>query len=390
MKLKFALVAAILLLAVSLFAYEDGFLLGGNNCGTKYFNEDISRSFNKVFDVAITFNSINNANALISDRVGLVLDSNRAYAYDLKSGKEMWKYPADKELDENITSKPFSYDGKIYFTTLKVLYCLDEISGKILWRKNITETMGPVFRVSKGVMFMTSDDGKIYRISPESGEDVASPLSFKKTSPKNSLLIKDNYVVVTTDNSLTCYDLKKDKEIYTVQIPATASSYSPLISNDYIIVPSEESVVIYSIDKGKEKGRRKMPNSVSATPVTDGKYIYVACSDSKIYTLGFDKKLTMAGEGLATANIVDNFIALSDEAFIVSDSKGLITAYSLADQSVVWQFQPGMYSQGGVTAQIPGIGTADITAQTEFSFNVGSGNGGGQGMGRGGQGMGGR
>lgn len=397
MKFRFLLFAVLLFASCALFAAGDGFNAGVTNTGTNYFKEDLGKSFNKFLDVAVTFANISETSIVIEDTTAYLFDSNRIYAYDLNSGKESWKYPADKALDVNISCKPVAYENKIYFTTMDSLFCLDSKEGKVLWIKKIESTVSPIIKVSEGIIYISLDDGKIYRLSPADGSDAAEPLAVKKqNSGKNKMLINKDYIVTTQDNSLVCTDKKTGKMNFAVQIPSSAISFTPLLLDKYVVVTSGEQVVVYSLPNGREVGRRIMDEAVVTSPVTDGKYIYVPCFDSKVYALNFDKKLTVAWNDLETVETLESIIAVSDNQMIVADTKGLVSTYDLNTKSVIWQYQPGMYTQGGVTNQIPGMGNEDITAMREFTGNNGTsmngemggpGGPGGRG-GRGGRGMG--
>ena len=213
MRIKLLLILALVCVTCA-FAYSDGFLSGGNNAGTYYYNEDLSKPFMKAFDVKVELTNSSDVQSIITDKVAILVAADRIYAFD-KSGMELWKYPKDKAIDESITSTAISYNGNVFFTTLKTLFCLDEVTGKILWRKTIEQTLNPIFKVHDGVMYIALDDKKVHRINPATGEEAGTPIVYKSSSAKNNMLIKDNYLVVTAyDNKLTCHDLTKpDKHL---------------------------------------------------------------------------------------------------------------------------------------------------------------------------------
>lgn len=384
MRAKLILLAVILLSAMSLFAASDSFNAGVTNTGANYFKDDLGKPFGKVIDVAVNFSNISETSIVITDNVAVLFDSDRIYSYDLSTGKESWKYPTDKVMDSAITCSPCAFNGKVYFTTIDTLFCLDELTGKMLWKKTIADTVAPIIKVADGIMYISLDDGKVYRLSVENGENVSDPLVINKQfNGKNKMLISGNNLVTTQDNSLVCTDIKTGKQKFIVQIPSSAISFTPLLLDKYLVVTSGEQIVAYNIANGREIGRKRMPEAVVASPVSDGKYIYVPCFDSKIYALNFDKKLSVAFDDLQTANNVESIIALSDKNILVVDTKGLVSSYDLVSKALVWQYQPGMYTQGGVMNAVPGMGKEDITALTEFSGNNGMSMGGNPGMGGG-------
>jgi len=371
MKIRFLSLIIVILSMLSVCLFAAGtYMVGGNPANTSYFNEDIKMPFKQVFDANIAFTNVNRAQSLVTKNVALAFDADRVFAYDINTGKAEWKYPTDKVLDTPITSNAMSYNGNIYFTTLSILYCLSEDTGKILWRKTIPQTLNTIINVSNDIMYVSTDDKRVYRINAATGEDVATPIVFKSQSSKNNLIIKDNNLIVTNyDNALVCVDLNSpNKEKWSVTIPGTASSYSPVITGNYLYVTSEEQVVLYNISNGREIARCKLPATITAQPVTDGKQIYVGCSNSKIYSLDIAKKLSFVWNGVDTPNILTCFPYISQNELLTVDSKGLMASFDLNTKKTIWTFQPGMYTAGSMTTRVPGMGTKDITTVTSTTY----------------------
>ena len=391
MKIKL-LILALMVLCVGVYASDGAYLLGGDNQGSFNYSDDLSLPFKNHFDIPMTFDTTSSLQNIITDKAAIVFTASRIFSYELSSGKELWKYPKDQANSENISSTAFCYNGKVYFTASSYLYCMDELTGKIYWKKDVAGTLKPIIKVDKGVMYLTVSNGKVYRLNPETGESVASVVSLNSSNVVN-LLIKDNYIVAVKDNhEMVCVDLNKpDKIKFNMQVPGSAMRYSQSIVGDYIMVTSSEKVVLYSLSTGREYAKAVLPTDSTAAAISNGKEIFVSCING-VYSFKIEKskKLPEAYKSFQVPNTIKNFIAINDKNLIAQDAKGLITTYEIGTNKVVWQYQPGMYTAGGVTTTVPGVGTSDITVIQNYSTGGAGGNMGGGAGGRGGRNGGGR
>jgi outer membrane protein assembly factor BamB len=75
-------------------------------------------------------------------------DTERVICLDEKTGKELWTHPYKsiyRQIDRNRGPRatPTVHDGKVYsIGTMGDLFCLDAVTGKVLWQKNFIADFG--------------------------------------------------------------------------------------------------------------------------------------------------------------------------------------------------------------------------------------------------------
>ncbi len=83
------------------------------------------------------------------------------YAYDLKTGEQIWKYK-----NEVMKAPPVAQNGIVYFSnTLGYVYALDADSGEELGKKKLNGKLAPAGPVIvNDTLFVGSQDSKVYRL----------------------------------------------------------------------------------------------------------------------------------------------------------------------------------------------------------------------------------
>ncbi len=92
------------------------------------------------------------------NRVFLGTDYKRMYAIDLHSGKELWRFDTDGEVQ----SDPGVAAGVVYFgSTDQHVYALDAASGALKWKYKLDAWINTAPWLDDGVLYVGCDDGKV-------------------------------------------------------------------------------------------------------------------------------------------------------------------------------------------------------------------------------------
>ncbi len=93
------------------------------------------------------------------------------YALDLQSGKEVWRYRADKKEGLRLVGGPGVGDGLVVVGGLSgEVIALDRENGSERWRAKVSSEVIVAPAVSQGLVFVRSNDGRITAFDAASGE----------------------------------------------------------------------------------------------------------------------------------------------------------------------------------------------------------------------------
>lgn len=114
---------------------------------------------------------------------------------------------------------------------------------------------------------------------------------------------------------------------------------SPLVINNTIIAPSSNySVYALSMD-GKQLWKYETKNSVWATPVSDGKLVYVPSLDHTLYALNLSDG-SLAWKADLGSSLVSGPLLAKDGTLFQTTLNGSVVALKGADGSKVWTSKP--------------------------------------------------
>lgn len=156
------------------------------------------------------------------------------WTLDATTGKPVWKYESSGHPSgRGSSSTPAVHDGKIYAALSTNIYCIDEETGKEIWKTPLTRK-GPASSpmVAHGKVFI--QQGKLSAFDAQTGElawentDVksvnSSPNLWKKTVICNST--KD-LIGVSADTGETLWKT------------TGGGDATPVVSGDYVVTPSQ-------------------------------------------------------------------------------------------------------------------------------------------------------
>jgi outer membrane protein assembly factor BamB len=228
---------------------------------------------------------------------GLSADAERAYisngslvyAVDLKTGKEVWRYPAAADSKLLFYANPvLTADGQLLIGsagTKHPFVSLDPATGKEKWVESFTKAKGAWLAsplVLNEKIYAPNTDGFLY-ILDMSGKETADPIElggalWAAPSTDGALLY-----VTSLDHNFHIIDIATGKASAPIDLGGAAPS-SPVVASDGVYVGSFASTVEFVQSNGKHKVVATAQNWIWGTPVLDGNTLYYADLNGKIYS----------------------------------------------------------------------------------------------------------
>ena len=223
-------------------------------------------------------------------------------ALDKKTGKTLWRTERTVNFNDLVNGKPdregdwrkafstprvFESDGKpfLFSQGSKAFYAYDVFSGKELWRveepRTHTTSTTPVF--GNGMIYLCSGNpkGEVWAVRP-GGKGVVTETNVAWRAGHNvptrpSLLLVNDLIFMIDDTGFaSCLDAKTGQEIWRERVSGNYSA-SPLYGEGRIYFFSEEGrcVVIEATRQFKILAENKLGDGFMASAAVDGKALYL-------------------------------------------------------------------------------------------------------------------
>ncbi|HOU07680.1 MAG TPA: PQQ-binding-like beta-propeller repeat protein [Caldisericia bacterium] len=161
----------------------------------------------------------------------------KLYCLDAKTGKELWSFEAGGE----IRTSPTIYQGKLYFGCGKVrddnennsgknaLYCLDVLTGKLVWENPNKIDFESSPTVADGKVFIGSSDDTYYCFDANTG-DILWTIDSKNDFDGETTYFDGRIYFSTWDGIVRCVDPRSGDAIWTSEIDKAV--FGPLAIRD--------------------------------------------------------------------------------------------------------------------------------------------------------------
>ena len=183
--------------------------------------------------------------AASGDRLYLPGGDPAIYCLDALSGKVLWK----QAVSSQITATPTLAEGAVYLVTADAILALDSETGKLLWRAEINGTISSP-AVSSGRIFLGSDD-----------------------SP---------------DGHMNCFDAENGSLLWRAEMDGPVKS-SPLVLDGLVYFGTScDDGRIYALDASNGSVRWSYPANafiMSSASASDGT-LYIGSDDGRLYAFG--------------------------------------------------------------------------------------------------------
>ena len=227
------------------------------------------------------------------------------YAIDLTTGKQIWKFQADDELE----AAPLHYDGSLYVGSVNgTFYSLDaqtgqqkwvyEVGGKIIGSANIVEDL----KTYGSVVMFGSYDNNLYGLEAETGRLI---LEYPAKSYINgSIAVADNAAVFgSCDANIYQVPIADPNAVKTIDAGSYVAT-NPAIHNGIIYAGSYEGTFL-AADAKTQKTLWRFDESEDAflsAPAVNDAVVVVGCRDRNVYCLD-----RVMGKKLWVFSAQDNF-----------------------------------------------------------------------------------
>jgi outer membrane protein assembly factor BamB len=283
---------------------------------------------------------------------GLAADADRAYvsagsliyAVDLKTGSEVWRYPA--KVDANIlyfANPVLTTDGQLLIGGAGKNHnfiSLDSATGKEKWTKAFAGAQAgweasPL--VVNDTIYAPNTDGFLYILDMD-GNQVADPIEIGGALWSAPVTDGTLIYISSLDHHVNIVDPVKRTVNKSVDLGGAIPS-SPVIGSDGVYVSSFASAIELVKPNGEHKVVTKTENRIWGSPILDGKTLYYADLNGKVYS--FDLASGNVNWSVQPAeSIVASLLIVGDQIYVASepDSKAGIGTLVALDREgkTVW------------------------------------------------------
>jgi eukaryotic-like serine/threonine-protein kinase len=229
---------------------------------------------------------------------GLAADAERAYlsngslvyAVDLKTGKEVWHYPAEVNSKLMFYAAPvLTADGQLLIGSAGATHpfvSLDPATGAEKWAEAFTKGKGAWLAsplVLNETIYAPNTDGFLY-ILDLTGKEIADPIEltgalWSAPSTDGKLLY-----VASLNHFVHIIDLASNSIVGSIDMGGAVPS-SPAVGNDGAYVGSFATTVEFLKQNGNHEIIANAGNWIWGAPVLDGETLFYADLDGKVYSL---------------------------------------------------------------------------------------------------------
>ncbi|MDH4227332.1 MAG: PQQ-binding-like beta-propeller repeat protein [Deltaproteobacteria bacterium] len=286
---------------------------------------------------------------------------NRFFAFDLTSGKTVWKFKPKSPVN----GAPTVDGDKVCFGTVNtVFHCLDRKSGAELWKMDAKAEILAAPVIAEGRVFMLSEDNRLYALDAATGKKLwgASSPSGETVLPRlvNSPAYADGRLyVMFSDGYLAALDASTGRELWQARstgnyLADRGARHAPLLGGSMVYaIDYGGYVTAYDAISGEKKIRYDI-TGVSDFAIKDG--VFYAATNERMTAM-----TASTGEVLWISDMPKDstvsFLAMSgNHIFVFRNAKhrplgikrlekdvSYITVYSATDGTVVWEKKFGTY-----------------------------------------------
>ncbi|MCK4613383.1 MAG: PQQ-binding-like beta-propeller repeat protein, partial [Thermoplasmata archaeon] len=332
---------------------------------------------------------------------------NRMYAFDEKTGEEIWSFLPRPNLHNNdITSSPAVANGMVYFGSWNArLFAVDEFTGEEVWNYTAMHWIQTSPAVAYGKVFFGDNARNIYAIDAMTGEHLWSYTGTQwiLSSPaaaNGMVFVGDNggYFYALDENGIEdgdqgvpdCFTHPLDRSdlIWMKKIGDNGIRSSPAVHNGKVFIASSDGILFaLDMDTGDEIWQRRIGDynqgeSVHSSPaVADGK-VYIGSGDKNVYAL--DEETGQILWKYKTTKYVRSSPAVAGGMVYVPDHNGYLYAFgmpaepdlALSREDILFPKKPTEGDIVKIEARIHNIGHRDAESADVIFYDGNPDNGG--------------
>ncbi len=207
------------------------------------------------------------------------------YCLDAETGEQIWSY----ETRFAIRSTPVFHSGRLFVTTangeMHVLDAADKPEKPLLTKLEIRGGLSSDPVLTKDIMYLVTDNGKLYRVNLESfaAEELNKNSPFQ-AGPNRSVAYDGRRLVFTgTDNLVYCFDLNLKRRLWS-QVQGVLVT-PPVLTSETATVVTREGVRSLKTRSGTLDWQRRGLISARGAAALANNRLYVAARDEFLYML---------------------------------------------------------------------------------------------------------
>jgi len=290
---------------------------------------------------------------------GVAADAERAYvsngsfvyAVDLKNGTQLWQYPdkADAKLSYYATPVITS-DGQLLIGSAGIkdhpFMSLDPATGKEKWSEPFTGKEGPWLAaplVFNDKIYAPNTNGYVYILGMD-GKQAADPIKLGGALWAAPVTDGKLLYIASLDHYVHVIDPANNSEVTDPIDLRGAIPSSPTVGSDGVYAGSFASTVEFIQSNGNHKVIASAENRIWGSPILDGKTLYYADLNGKVYSLDVasgNKNWSVQPAG----SVVASLLLVGDQIYVASepDAKtGIGTLVALdREGKTVWSKEVG-------------------------------------------------
>jgi outer membrane protein assembly factor BamB len=286
---------------------------------------------------ALSLSACSGGGGLVANWPGLAADAEQAYissgsfvhAVDLKSGKEVWRYPAKADSKLIFFATPvITPDGQLLIGsegTNHALVSIDTKTGRDNWTTPFSGAKGPWVAAPLMLndrIYAPNTDGFVY-VLDQNGQLVGDPIQIGGALWSTPSTDGTFLYVTSLDHHFHVIDPSTSIQKDPIDLGGAAPS-SPVIGEDGVYVGSFASKIEFVKPNGDHKVIAKATNWVWGAPALDGKTLYYADLNGNVFSFDIASGTQNWGNVKPDGPIVAGPLVKDNQIYIVSEDGSLI------------------------------------------------------------------
>lgn len=269
---------------------------------------------------------------------GLAADAERAYlsngsfvyAVDLKTAKEVWRYPEEANSKLLYYATPvLTPDGQLLIGsagTSHPFVSLDPATGKEKWVESFTKGKGAWLAsplVWNETIYIPNTDGFLYTLDMN-GKEIADPIElggalWSAPSTDGTLLY-----ITSLDHHLHIIDPAKGSVVTEPIDLGGAAPSSPAVGTDGVYVGSFASTVEFVQANNKHEVIATTENWIWGSPLVDSETLYYADLNGKVYSLDLATGSQNWDVVQPDGPVVASLLIVGDQIYVATEAGTLV------------------------------------------------------------------
>ena len=281
----------------------------------------------------------NNWHGLAADAEHAYLSNGSlVYAVDLKTGNEVWRYPAEADSKLMFYANPvLTPDGQLLIGsagTTHSFVSLNPATGKENWGDVLgkgTWLASPL--VLNDTIYAPNTDGFLY-VFDMSGKQAADPIELGGALWSAPTTDGKLLYVASLDHHVNIIDAARGVVLESIDMGGAVPG-SPALGNGGVYAGSFASKVEFVQPNGSHEVVAESGNWVWGSPIVDGETLYYADLDGKVYSLDLASGKQNWGVVQPDGPIVASPVVAGDQIYVATEAGTLVTLDRQGN--TVWQ-----------------------------------------------------